>query len=136
MLGIDFGERRVGLAISDEDGRVVTPLVTLERRDDRRLIRRIAEIAAQEAVGTLVVGEPVNVDGSRGPAAERVRRFASKLATTTGLETLLVNESLTSVAARERLREAGVDLRRHPERIDAVAAQILLEDALAQERPA
>lgn len=129
-LGIDFGEKRIGLAISDPEGRIAVPLRTLDRRDDRSAIREIADIAQREEVGRLVLGEPVGLDGTRGSAAERVRSFGEKLARQTGLPVELVNESLTSVEAGERLREAGIDPRRNPARLDAVAAQILLQEAL------
>jgi putative holliday junction resolvase len=129
-LGIDFGERRIGLAISDPNGKVAVPLATLERSNDRAAIREIAEIARREEVGRLVLGEPVGLDGQRGPNAERVRRFGDRLAQASGLPVRLVNESLTTIAAQERLREAGIDPRRDPARIDAVAAQILLQEAL------
>jgi putative Holliday junction resolvase len=132
-LGIDFGERRIGLAISDPEGRLAVPLTTLERRNDRSAVREIAEIARREEVGRLVLGEPVGLDGQRGEAAERVRRFGNRLAGITGLPVRLINESLTTVEAQERLRAAGVDTRREPERIDAVAAQILLQEALDSE---
>jgi putative holliday junction resolvase len=129
-LGIDFGERRIGLAISDPDGRLALPLVTLERRNDRSALRQIAEIARREGVGRLVLGEPVDLYGRRGPTAERARRFGERLAEMTGLPVEWVDEALTSVEAAARLRQAGVDTRREPGRIDAVAAQILLQDAL------
>jgi putative Holliday junction resolvase len=129
-LGIDFGERRIGLAISDPDGRLALPLVTLERRNDRSALRQIAEIAQREGVGRLVLGEPVDLYGQRGPTAERARRFGERLAEMTGLPVEWVDEALTSVEAAARLRQAGVDTRREPGRIDAVAAQILLQDAL------
>jgi putative Holliday junction resolvase len=129
-LGIDFGEKRIGLAISDPEGRLAVPFGTIERRNDRSAVRQIAEIARREEVGRLVVGEPVGLDGRRGEAAERVRRFGAKLAAVAGLPVEWVGEALTTVEAVERLREAGVDPRREPERIDAVAAQILLQEAL------
>ena len=132
-LGIDFGERRIGLAISDPEGRLAVPLTTLVRRNDRSAVREIAEIARREGVGRLALGEPVGLDGQRGEAAERVRRFGDKLAQVSGLPVRLVGESLTTVEAQERLRAAGVDPRRAPERIDAVAAQILLQEALDSE---
>lgn len=129
-LGIDFGERRIGLAISDEAGRLATPLVTLERDNDRRAARRIVAIAREQGVARLVLGEPRNLDGTAGEAAERVRRFGRRIAEASGLELEMVDEALTSVEARRRLADAGVDVRRHPERVDQVAAQILLQDAL------
>lgn len=131
-LALDFGERRIGLAVSDPDGRVALPLFTIERTNDRDAVRLIAEIIDFEQAEALVVGDPVNVDGSRGDASERVHRFAAKLAEATGLEPRYVVETLTTVAARERLEAAGVDVRRHPERLDATAAQILLEEVLQE----
>ncbi|HWN41344.1 MAG TPA: Holliday junction resolvase RuvX [Thermoanaerobaculia bacterium] len=132
-LGIDFGEKRIGLAISDPEGRLAVPLTTLVRRNDRSAIREIEEIARREGIGRLVLGEPIGLDGQRGEAAERVRRFGDRLAGITGLPVRLINESLTTVEAQERLRAAGIDPRREPERIDAVAAQILLQEALDSE---
>lgn len=129
-LGIDFGERRIGIALSDPEGRFALPWGTLERRNDRSAARQIAALAAEEGVGRLVLGDPRSGDGSAGPAAERVLRFGRRLAAVSGLPVELVDESLTSVAAAERLRAAGVDSRHHRGRIDAVAAQILLEEAL------
>lgn len=129
-LGIDFGEARIGLALSDPEGRFAVPLKTLPRQNDRAAAREIAEIARAEGVERLVLGEPVGLDGIRGEAAERVRRFGKKLETAAGLPVEMIEEALTSVAADERLREAGVDTRKNRERIDAVAAQILLQDAL------
>jgi putative Holliday junction resolvase len=133
-LGIDFGEARIGLAISDPDGRFAVPLTTLERRNDRSAVRAIAEIARQEDVGRLVLGEPLSLGGERGPNADRVRRFGERLAEVSGLPVRFVNESLTTVEAQERMREAGLDPRKDPGRIDAMAAQILLQEALDTDR--
>jgi len=135
LLGIDFGLKRIGLAISDDEGLWALPLTTLERRDDRGAARQIARIVEQEKVGGLVLGEPLLLDGSRGEAAERVLRFAERLRRTLDLPLELISETLTSAAAEERLREAGVDFRKNPQRVDAVAAQILLQDALDRKRP-
>ena len=132
-LGIDFGEKRIGLAISDPEGALAVPLTTLVRRDDKSAIQQILDIARGEGVGRLVLGEPFNVDGTRGEAAERVRRFGERLAARaarSGLTLDWVEETLTTVEATRRLREAGVDTRKDPARVDAVAAQILLQEAL------
>lgn len=134
-LGIDFGEKRIGLAVSDPDGRVAVPLVTLERRNDRSALRQIAEIARRESVERLVLGEPRGLDGLGSPVADRVRRFGEKLTALTGLPLELIDETLTSVEASRLLRQAGVDFRREPGRLDAMAAQILLQEALDR-RPA
>lgn len=138
-LGIDFGERRIGLALSDPDGRFALPFGVIERRTDRRAVYRIAELARNEEVGLLVVGEPLGLDGRGGEAAERVRRFGAKLAGVTGLPVRWVDEALTTVEATERLRAAGRLARDARDgRLDAVAAQLLLQEELdrqARERP-
>lgn len=136
LLAIDYGSKRVGLAISDADGRVATPLATLARKDDRGVAREIARIVAREGVAGLVLGEPRRLDGTRGDAAERVDRFARRLAATTGLPVERVDEALTSVEAKRRLRAAGVDPAADPGRVDAVAAQILLQEVLDRRRRA
>ncbi len=133
-LGIDFGEKRIGMALSDPDGRLAVTLPTLARTDDREAVRAIAEIARREGVERLVVGEPRGLDGSRGPAAERAAGFARKLARATGLALEMIDEALTSHEAKRELRAAGVDPRKHPERIDALSARRLLQDALDRDR--
>lgn len=131
-LGIDFGEKRIGLAVSDIEGRWALPLTTLERQTDRRAIYRIAELANSQGVGLLVVGEPLGHDGSAGEAAQRVHRFGRRLGKASGLPVHWVNEALTTVEAAERLQEVGLDRDEKSGRRDAVAAQILLQEALDQ----
>lgn len=126
-LGIDFGEKRMGLAISDEEARIATPLATIERQSDSQVIAVIGGIIESEGVGGLVLGEPRRLDGSRGPAAERVASFAAKLREATGLEILLVDEALTTHEAAERLAQRPGSKR---DLLDAVAAQIILQEAL------
>ena len=135
ILAIDFGEKRIGLALSDPDTRLALPLTTLNRRSDKEAIAAITQIVQDQQVSQLVVGEPLNMDGSRGDSARRTASFARKLQSATGLQCVMVDETLTSIAARDRLIEAGVDLRRHPDRVDAVAAQLLLEEFLANSDP-
>ncbi len=131
-LAIDFGERRIGLAISDDSGAMALPLTTLERSSDRAAIAAIAAIAKERNVERVVVGDPRLSDGRRGDASRRAGRFAAKLAKATELEYELVDESLTTREAAARLASAGIDVARHPERLDAAAAQILLEEVLAR----
>ncbi len=134
-LGIDFGEKRIGLALSDPEGRWALPLTTLERQTDRRAAYQIADLAKRERVGRLVLGEPRGLDGEIGEATLRVRRFGERLARITGLPLSLVDEALTTVEAAERLRVAGLDRPDQQERRDAVAAQILLQEVLDRDEP-
>lgn len=128
LLAVDFGEKRIGLAVSE--GELALPLLTLRRTSDDDAVASIAAIAREEKVTELVVGLPKRLDGTIGAAAERARNFASKLQAATDLPCVLVDEALTSHAAEQRLREAGVDPRRHPERVDQIAALLLLEELL------
>lgn len=130
-LGIDFGERRIGLALSDADGRLALPWKVIERRSDDEAVAAIARIVAEEEISRLVVGEPRRIGGA--PESETFRRahgFGAKLERATGLEIEWVDEAFTSADAAARLREVGIDSRRARGRLDAVAAQLLLQDAL------
>ncbi|MEM1245016.1 MAG: Holliday junction resolvase RuvX [Acidobacteriota bacterium] len=132
VLGVDFGESRVGLALSDEQQKHCVPLKTVDRRSDAQVIEEVLEIATEHGAGEILVGEPKNVDGSRGPAAKRARSFARKLSRRCELPVTLVDEALTTVEATERLREAGLSGAALRARVDAVAAQVLLEGALSE----
>jgi putative Holliday junction resolvase len=130
-LGVDFGERRIGLAISDPRGSFALPWKVIARRDDRSAIDAIAALAAEEGIELLVVGSPRRPsDGAAGPAAARARRFGERLARRTGLPLEWVDEALTSREAAARLAEGGSRGGGRGARIDALAAQILLQDAL------
>ncbi len=130
-LGIDFGERRIGLALSDPDGRFALAWRTLARTSDRQAIAQIAQWAREEGIAALVVGEPRRPsDGAPTTAARRARAFGERLAASTGLPVEWIDESLTSVEAESRLREAGWPPAERNRRRDALAAELLLQDAL------
>ncbi|MEO1368889.1 MAG: Holliday junction resolvase RuvX [Acidobacteriota bacterium] len=130
-LGIDFGERRIGLAITAVGGRLALPLETFVRETDRRAVYRIAALVRDEGVTHIVLGEPRGLeDGAAGAAAERIRRFGAKLAKAAKRPIHYVDEALSTVEAAERLRDAGLDRPDREERRDAVAAQNLLQQAL------
>ncbi len=122
VLGIDFGARRLGLAVSEGD--VALPVGHLERRDLARDLDALAELARERGVEQLVVGLPVHLDGRRGPEAEAAERFAGRLGARLGLPVHLVDERWTSaearrvVAPRERRRRRGA--------VDAAAATLIL----------
>jgi len=126
-LGIDFGERNVGLAISDDAGRMAVPREILIRNDDDSLCAAIQRIARRESIDVLVIGDPVNLDGLPGAASERVHRFGEKLAASTRLPVEYIAETLTSNEAHRRRRAAGGG---PSERVDAIAAQVILQEFL------
>ncbi|HVR28684.1 MAG TPA: Holliday junction resolvase RuvX [Thermoanaerobaculia bacterium] len=133
-LGIDFGERHIGLAVCDDDERVAVALDTVTRSSDRQAIDAVLAVADRETAGGIVVGEPLRLDGTRGDAALRSHSFAAKLGAATRRPIVLHDEALTSYEAQARLREAGATKRRRKAAIHALAAQILLQDWLDRRR--
>ena len=126
VLGIDLGEARVGVALSDDLGLLAHPLETVDvsRRDPSA---RITELAREKQVEAIIVGVPRNMDGSFGPAAVKAREFIERLRERVLCKVIPWDERLTTVAAERALREAGRKAREQRSVIDQVAAQILLQ---------
>jgi putative Holliday junction resolvase len=131
VLAVDFGERRIGLATSDASGRIATPRVTLERRDDARAAEEIARFCRDEEVELVVFGLPRSPEGVESPFAERVRSFARKFSRSCPVPVRFHEETLTSVEAARRLPPGA-----GREELDRAAAAVLLEDFLEHERAA
>lgn len=128
VLGIDPGSKRIGVAVSDSDQRVATPLEVVARtRDDAAHRRRVAALAEEWEVVGLVVGLPVGLDGTEGVAAEAARAEAAALGDSTGLPVAFYDERFTSVTAERALDEAGVTQQARRGRVDMLAAAILLQ---------
>lgn len=123
LLGFDYGTRRIGVAVGDTVTRTARPLATVAVRSRRPEWAAIGRLLAAWQPQRLVVGLPVDLDGSEQPASEGARRFARQLAGRYRLPVDLVDERLTSRAALTRLAEAG----RSGDPVDPVAAQIILE---------
>ena len=126
-LGIDHGEARIGLAISDELGMLAHPLETIAMKTVADPIAHIAAIVARDKIGGIILGLPRNMDGTYGPAAEKVRAFAEKLRAACGCTVKLWDERLTTVAAQRSLHEAGRNAKNSRAVIDQVAAQLILQ---------
>lgn len=125
---MDLGTRRIGVAVSDADRRVASPIEVLERSGSRAEDhRRLAALAAEWEAGTLVVGLPLSLDGSRGPAAHLVEEEVEELRRHTGLRIEVIDERLTTVEASRQLRSAGVGSREGRKVVDMVAASVLLQ---------
>jgi putative Holliday junction resolvase len=125
-LGIDLGEARVGVAISDDLGMLAHPLETIPARSNDYL-ERIVSIAAERQVESIIVGMPRNMDGSYGPAAAKAREFIEKLKSQTSCRVISWDERLTTVSAQRSLHEAGRNTKKQRPVIDQVAAQIILQ---------
>jgi putative holliday junction resolvase len=125
-LGVDLGTRRIGIAISDQKGTVATPYAVLSRTSDEEDATAIAEIASAEGAQRIVVGHPLSLDGSRGPAAQVAEAFAGKLEEA-GLRVTLWDERMTTVEATKMLKTRGMKGRARRGQVDKVAAQVLLQ---------
>lgn len=132
-LGIDFGRKRIGLAVSDPTGTLASPHTTLVRRLNRRPpFRDLASIAAEFEVRTLVMGLPLELDGRENEWCTEVRAAGAAIARRLELPIVWVDERLTSVEAEEAIREAGVKRsdRQDRARVDAAAAAVILQSWL------
>ena len=126
ILGLDPGDARVGVAISDELGLLAHPLETIDvRKSDP--VARVAALAAEKSVSAIVVGVPRNMDGSFGPAAEKSRAFIEALKTRVSCRIVPWDERLTTVSAQRALRDAGRKAKDQRKVVDQAAAQIILQ---------
>ena len=133
LLGLDLGEKTIGLAVSDRDRSLASPLETLRRGKFRRDAEALAAIIAEREVAGLVLGLPVNMDGSEGPRCASVRQFAANLETLAGLALPVAfwDERLsTSAVERFLVDEADMSRKRRGEVVDKMAAGYILQGAL------
>lgn len=134
VLGLDIGEVRVGVAVSDAEGRVASPLAVLDARALAADLRPLARLVADYEAEALVVGLPVTLGGDEGPQAASVRRTAERLSQALGLPVVYVDERLSSAQARRAMREAGVAERKQRGALDKVAAAVMLQAWLDGQR--
>jgi putative Holliday junction resolvase len=137
FLGVDYGERRIGLALSDPTGTIASPAGTLSRRAGKRPPwAEIERIVREKEVVGIVVGLPLNLEGAETPWSAEIREFAEKLQARTGLSVHLIDERLTSVMAERAVRGSGLrkSSREQKERIDETAAAIILQNFLERAR--
>ena len=132
VLGVDFGRKRIGLAITD--GESAYPVGIMERRSLKYDLEAIRRVLEERAVSLIVVGLPLNMDGSEGPSARAALSFAEHLGSATNLPVEMFDERLTSFEAEERLREAAASPAAKKTARDAVAAAIILEGWLENRR--
>ena len=137
LLALDVSKRALGVAGADAGWRLATPLTTIRRRRFAQDLERLRVIIRERAAGALVLGWPLNMDGSEGPRAQAVRAFAESLDAALGLPILFWDERLTTFAAEEAAERAGLRGKKRAEMLDALAAAALLQDflnALARRR--
>jgi len=133
-LGIDYGRKRFGLAISDGLGITAQPLGVVENTGPKETMEEIAGIVAENGVDAVVVGLPLNMDGSVGPKAREVQEFCKALSEALGIAVETFDERLTTVEAERRLKETGATRRKRRRKVDVVAAQIILQTFIDSRR--
>lgn len=134
VLCLDPGAKRIGVALSDETETLASPLTTLRALGPRKDAQAVASLVREHDAGLVLVGVPWRLDGSLGPQAEKVLVFVERLRRGLRVPVETHDERLTSVAADERLAEAGVRRRARRERIDCAAAVLILQEYLDRKR--
>lgn len=132
-LGLDVGDRRIGVALSDPDGVLASPLTIIERRDEALDLASIVGLIKQYEAGWVIVGLPVSLDGRLGLQAEKVRVFTEKLRAAASVPVQYRDERLTTVAAGRLLRQAA-GKKKKKTRDDAAAAALILQGYLDEVR--
>ena len=134
ILGIDYGRRRLGIAISDEGGILASPLPAYERRGKKEDLTFLSNLASERKAGRIVLGLPLNMDGSSGEMAGEVAAFVEALHKEGGLPVLTFDERLTSVEAERVLVQANLSRKRRKGLRDSLSAVLILQGYLESER--
>ena len=135
ILAVDFGEKRIGLALSDPLGFTAQGLDTLQRQNRAQVLAHIAEIVKKNEVGEIVVGLPVNMDGSRGFKAEETFKFVTALEGAVTVPVKTWDERLTSREASRLMIEEGLSRKKQRDNSDRLAATLILQNYLEFHRP-
>ena len=130
VLALDFGKRRIGLAISDELGITAQGLETLQRTNIREDLRQLTQLIRDRNVTLILMGNPLHMSGAEGRQAEYARDFGDRLSAAAGIPVEYWDERLTTVAAQRVLRESGISIQKRAQAVDRLAAVILLESYL------
>lgn len=130
ILGLDHGTRRIGVALSDEMRLIAQPLEYIPSEPFAKFVERLGKILREQNVELIVIGLPRNMDGSYGPAAEKVREFVQALAAKINVPIKLWDERLTTVQAQRVLIQGGTRRQQRKQKVDQIAAAILLQSYL------
>lgn len=135
VLGLDIGDRRIGVAVSDPMGWTAQGVCVIQRTAPERDLQQINDLVAELGVSCVVCGLPVNMNGTHGPQTEKVVSFSEQIREATGLSVKLWDERLTTVAAERALDEAGLTWRQKRQVVDMTAACLILQSYLDSRRP-
>ena len=134
-LGIDFGTRRIGLALSDPTGSLATPLPFLENTSLKEVVAKFQELVESHGVKTVVIGLPRNMDGSYGPSAQKVREFITQIQPHIAAEIISQDERLTTAQASRDLSQMGLTQKDLRKKVDSSSAALILQQFLDRTRP-
>ena len=136
IMGIDYGDARTGVSICDEMEMLASPVTVVSEWNEDKCAQRIAEIAAEHKPALIIVGLPLNMNGTEGPRAQKCREFADKLNALTAIETKMWDERSTTVTAHSYLNDTNTRGKKRKAVVDAVAAVIILESYLSHRKNA
>ena len=129
-MGIDFGMARIGIALSDDTKFLASPFETYKRKNEQDDLQHIINIIQEKKVDEIVCGLPYNMQGEEQEIAQKTREFIAKLLNNYSIKVEFVDERLSSLMAEEMLKETERDWKKRKERLDAIAASIILQDYL------
>ena len=130
IIGLDFGEKRIGVAVSDELGMLASGVESYTRTNEKEDLAHLAEIVRRYQAGRIVAGLPLNMNGTYGPQAEKYTLLGEKLSRLTGVDVEFVDERLTTSAANRVLISADVSRKKRRQVVDVMAAQLILQSYL------
>ncbi len=128
ILSLDYGEKRIGVAIGNSELKTSTPINPVNNKNKELLLTKIKEIIYEYEITFIVLGYPLHMDGTKSIMSEKVIKFKNLLASKTGLEVKLIDERLTSFEAEEMLKNSRGDIRKSKNLIDSVSAHIILTE--------
>lgn len=130
ILGIDYGDVRIGLAVSDLTGMIAQAVGVISGRDEEKRLLELSDYMARYSPETVVLGYPLNMNGTKGERAEKSEAFADKLREMYGVKVVLWDERLSSMAAHRTLEEAGISGKKRKGKVDPLAAVFILQGYL------
>ncbi len=130
LLGLDLGEKTIGLALSDTTRMIATPMETIRRGKFSRDAETLRQLIAEHGIGALVIGLPINMDGSEGPRCQSVRQFAANLLERMEVEIAFQDERLSTAAVTRTMIEADISRAKQKQAVDKLAAAYILQGAL------
>ena len=134
IMAIDYGDAHTGIAISDPTGLLTGFSTTINAYRPEAVAEQVASLCREHGVEELVLGHPINMDGTRGPRSEKAQAMAELLRAATGLPVTLWDERRTTIEAHQILHAGGKRMKQHKSSVDAVAATLILEGYLAKKR--